>query len=814
MKAPTDVAKSCVFRFADVTVREGEFSLENAGRAHQVEPKAFQVLLILIRNPNKLIAKDELLNGVWGDTAVTENSLARNIALLRRLLGDDAREPRFIETVSSIGYRFLCPVEASEEASRSLDITRSEDHQPSHGRASQPVNGHIASGPDVSSPSPTANVARVRREAIALASKASWALGSGAVLVGFGLALWLYGSRPGHSLTDKDPILLSDFANTTGDGVFDSTLRQGLAVQLTQSPVLNLVSDQQIQRTLPLMGQTEGARLTFDLARQLCQRIAATAVVEGSIASLGSEYVVALKAVSCQTGEALGQEQLQAMRKEEVLGALSRASSRLREKLGESLSSVEKFDAPLEQATTPSIEALQAYTLGRRDLSLHSDCTAAIPLFQRAIDLDPKFAMAHLSLGICHMNLGQRGVASDSLRKAFELREHTSDWEKFAIESRYFYGAVGNLAKAREVYRLWSRIYPHEAIPFSVLGQDIDPQLGRYDDALADTQKALTLQPWNPEDYEGLVVAYMNQNQLGNARATAEEASRKRLESLDLHAHLYHLGFLQKDEGEMARQVAWSSGKEGFEDLLLSYQADTAALTGQLEKAREFSRRAIALANQAGEKETAAAYQAESAMREAMFGNFAQACKQATDAVAMSDSRDVQARAAFALALAGCPAERLAGDLAQRFPEDTLVQLIFLPVIRAQVALNRRDPARAIEELDASTPLEMGKASPYEIFPFALYPVYVRGNAFLALRNGNQAVAEFHKILDRPALVINEPIGALALLGLARSYVMQHQPDKARVSYRDFMDVWHEADPGSQIFHDASLEYRQLGDTR
>ncbi len=293
--------------------------------------------------------------------------------------------------------------------------------------------------------------------------------------------------------------------------------------------------------------------------------------------------------MSCQNGDALAEEQRQAAREEDVLKALSRASAQLRKKLGESLSTVNKFDTPLDEATTPSLEAFLAYTLGRRELLLYGNCTAAIPLYQRAIDLDPNFAMAHLSLGICHMNLGQRGFASDSIWKAFELREHTSDWEKFAIESRYYNGVVGNLPKAREIYRLWAQIYPHEAIPLSVLGQEIDPELGRrYDDSLVDNREALTLRQWDPEEYEGLVVAYMNLNQLENARATADEANQKKLESIDLHEPLYHLAFLQKDEGEMARQVAWSVGKEGVEDLLLSYQADTAAFTGQIEKARNY----------------------------------------------------------------------------------------------------------------------------------------------------------------------------------------------------------------------------------
>jgi eukaryotic-like serine/threonine-protein kinase len=676
-----------------------------------------------------------------------------------------------------------------------------------------PVNDIVNSPPSAEDQSKEPGMVAANRSKVQVQAAKPWGWLSAVVMflfVAVAGTFWFSQNRK-TVLTEKDSVVLADFANSTGDAVFDGTLRQGLAVQLTQSPFLNLVPEQQIQRTLLLMGQAPGARLASDTARQLCQRIAAAAVVEGSITRLGSEYVLGLKAVSCQSGDPLAEEQVQAARKEDVLQALSRASAQLREKLGESLSTVKKFDTPLDQATTPSIEALLAYTLGRRKYILHSDSTGAIPLFQRAIDLDPNFAMAHLSLGLCQLNLGQRGLASDSIRKAFELREHVSQWEKFAIESRYFFAVVGDLVKARKIYRLWAQIYPREVIPLSVLAGEIDPELGRYDEALVDAREALTLGPWDPEQYEVLVVAYINLNQLENARVTADEANQKKLESIDLHWHLYHLAFLQKDEREMARQVTWSLGKEGVEDLLLSYQADTAAFTGQIEKARELSRRAVASAEQAGQKETAAGFQAESAMREALFGNFAEARILATDALALSTSPDVEARAAFALAVAGGPADRLADDLAQRFPEDTTVQYIFLPVIRAQLALNRRDPAQAIKELETSAPFELGKASPEEIFPFALYPIYVRGKAFLAANNGKQAAVEFQKILDRPALVLNEPIGILALQGLARSYVLQQQPDKARASYQEFMSVWHEADDRSPIFHEASSEYSQLG---
>lgn len=808
-------AKSFVFRFADIIVREREFAIVKAGELQQVEPKAFHVLLILIRNPNKLIAKEELLNAVWGDVAVTENSLARAIALLRRTLGDNSRDPQFIGTVAGIGYRFLRAVDVSEEPAGYLDQI--------HSANVLGTNGHIKPSPACDADAPLAasllQVAgekvdiRVQEIRVSRRFRVRWAIFA-AALIGLGLVSWLYFSRVQHVLTDKDSIVVADFGNRTGEAVFDGMLRQGLAVQLSQSPFLHLVSDQQLQRTLPLMGHAQGERLTPDVARQLCQRIAATAVVEGSIARLGSEYVLGLEAVSCLTGEALAEEQAQAGRKEDVPKALSRASGELRKKLGESLSTVEKFDTPLDQASTPSLDALVAYSLGRRELVWHGDAAAAVPFFERAIALDPNFAMAHLSLGLCHVNLGQAGSAAESIRKAFELREHVSEWEKFAIESRYYFAVVGNLVKARQVYRLWAQIYPREPVPVSVLGQELDPQLGRYEDGLADAREAVAREPWNPENYEGLFVAQLNLNQLEAAREIAAEAKTKKPDSVDLHQHLYQLAFLQKDNREMDRQVAWAAGKQGVEDVLLAYEADTAAFHGKIERARELSRLAVASAEQAGEKETAAGYRAQSALREALFGYAAEARKQAAGALALSVGREVEARAAFALALAGgASTQSLADDLGRRFPEDTLVQFIFLPIIRAQLALNHGDGAKAIKLLDASAPYELGNAFPFNV-PFALYPVYLRGNAFLAIHKGAEAATEFQKILELPWIVLNEPIGALARKGLANAYALQGETQKARASYQEFIDLWREPDAPIPVLQDAMSKLKSLSHSR
>ncbi len=792
----TTASKSFVFSFADVVVREREFVIIKAGQVQPVEPKPFRVLLILLRSPNKLITKEELLNSVWGETAVTENSLARNIALLRRLLRDDPRESRFIETVSGIGYRFICPVDVAEEPAGALPANRGAEVPHNNGSES---SWPVAALPEISRP----DAVSVRSS-----SRAKWA--AVAAIVGAGLAFGLYALRPVRPLTDRDSIILSDFANSTGDAVFDGTLRQGLATQLEQSPFLELVPDQQIQRTLLLMGRTKDGRLTSSAAREVCQRIAAAAVVEGSIANLGGEYVIGLRAVSCPTGRVLGEEQVQAVRKEDVLKALSRASVQLRGKLGESLSTVEKFDTPLDEATTQSLDALLAYTTGRKKLLNHADCAAAIPLFQRAIDLDPNFAMAHLSLGLCQINTGQPGVAEESIRRAFALRQHLTEWEKLAIESRYELAVIGDLPKARQIYRLWAQIYPREPIPVSVLGECLDPVLGRYDDALADAREALVRAPQNAQYYEDLVAAYIYLHQLENARAAANEAARKGLESSDIPPRLYQLGFLTNDSQLMAQQVAWAEGKPGVEDLLLSYEAATAAFAGQIERARELSRRAIASALRSDKAEAAAGYQSQWAMREALFGNFPEARHQAEAALALSNARDVKARAAFALALAHGPAERLVEDLAHKFPEDTTVQFIFLPVIRAQLALNRRDPAGALKELDVAAPFDLANASPEQLFPFALYPCYLRGQAFLASDRAEQASVEFQQILNHSGIVINEPIGALAYKSLAHAYVALGQQEKAEAAYRMLMSLWRQADGINPVIRETSLDFRRL----
>jgi tetratricopeptide (TPR) repeat protein len=611
-------------------------------------------------------------------------------------------------------------------------------------------------------------------------------------------------------LTDKDTIVLADFTNTAGDPVFDGTLRQGLTVQLEQSPFLSLLSDRRIQQTLRMMGQPPDARLTPEIARELCQRTESAVVLDGSIASLGSQYVLGLKAGNCLTGDALAAEQVTAEGKERVLKALGEAAVKLRGKLGESLTTVQKFDTPLEQASTPSLEALQAYSLGWKTRVGKGDDAAAIPLLQRAIRLDPKFAMAYAALGASYFNLGEASLGAENTKMAYELRERASDREKFYIESHYHSIVTGDLEKARQAYELWAQTYPRDWVPPDNLG-GIYRILGQYDKRLAENRETLRLDA-SGVSYAYLVYPYLNLNRLEEARGVAKEAQAKNLDSPLLRGALYLLAFLQNDAAGMAEQVAWSTGKPGIEEVLLSYEADTFAYSGRLGKAEEFSRRAVASAERAEEKETAAGYEAAAALREALFGNANEARQRVAAALSLSVGREVQFAAALALSLAAdAPrAQELADDLSKRFPEDTLVQFNYLPTIRAQLAITHNDSSKAIEALQVAAPYELGSPVSGGAFSPALYPVYVRGESYLAAHQGSEAVAEFQKILGQRGVVLNEPIGALAHLGLARAYVIEGDTGKARGAYQDFFTLWKEADPGIPVLQQAKVEFLKL----
>jgi eukaryotic-like serine/threonine-protein kinase len=615
---------------------------------------------------------------------------------------------------------------------------------------------------------------------------------------------YYYHSHQTKPLTDKDTVVLADFTNTTGDSVFDGTLRQGLSAQLEQSPFLNLLSDQQVEKTLALMSQPKDARLTSELAREVCQRTSSAATIEGSISSLGSQYVVGLKAINCRSGESLAEEQATAGSKEQVLKALGDAATKLRERLGESLASVQKYDVPAESVTTPSLEALQAYTLGVQAMTVKGDYPAAISLFQRAISLDPNFAMAYARMGTCYGNLQQASRAAESQRKAYELRDRVSEREKFYIDSHYQEYSLGDLEAARKTYELWAQTYPRDVVPVGNLG-NIYLALGEHDKQLTSAQDVLKLDPEGGFSYSNLVYAYVFVNRLDEAKATAQEARAKHLDTPSLHFSLYVAAFLQHDAAGMEREAAALMGKPGFEDVMLYAESQTAAYAGQLNKMRELIRHAAESGIRADDKETAALFQANTAVYEAMAGNAALAKQQAQAALALSNGRDVEGLAALALALTSesAQATRLADDLAKRLPNDTIVQSGYLAMIRGATALESGNGAKAVESLAAAAPYELS-------YLFPGYPAYIRGQAYLKLGQGSAAAAEFQKIVDHPSWVLNDPVGALARLGLARAYALSGDTQKARTAYQDFFGLWKDADPDIPILKQAKAEYAKL----
>jgi eukaryotic-like serine/threonine-protein kinase len=640
------------------------------------------------------------------------------------------------------------------------------------------------------------------------------AVAAGAVVLVTLLAIagaWLYNTRRAQALTQMDTIVLADFTNKTGDPIFDDTLRQGLAAQLQQSPFLSLISEQRIQQTLRLMGQPADSKISAAVAADLCQRTGSKAYLSGSIANIGSQYVIGVSAVNCQSGDYLAQEQVTANGKENVLKALGEASTKLREKLGESLKTVQKLDTPIDQATTPSLEALQAYSLGRKTLQTKADFTAAVPLFEHSIQLDPNFAMAYATLGTTYHNLGEKKLAAEDTEKAYERRNHVSEWEKFYIESHYHHFVTGDLEKARRSYELWAQIYPREQVPPTNLGV-VYQTLGQFDKSLAEFVEAQKLSPADSLVLGNLVIGYVHLNRLDKAQATAKEAIAKNLDSGELRANIYQLAFLKKDPAGMAEQVAWSTGKPGKENLMLYLEAGTAAFEGKLGAARQLATQAASSASNAGEKEMAAGCESAAALWEALYGNMAEARQRAAATLAQSNGRDGQYVAALALALTGDSAggQALAEDLEKRYPDDTIVRFNYLPTLRAQLALNTpNNSGKAIEVLNPALPYELGVPGS-STFWTNLYPVYLRGQAFLESREGTRAAAEFQKILDWPGVVVNEPIGALAHLGIARAYILQGDNAKAKSAYQDFLTLWKDADAGIPVLSAAKAEAAKL----
>jgi eukaryotic-like serine/threonine-protein kinase len=612
-------------------------------------------------------------------------------------------------------------------------------------------------------------------------------------------------------LTDKDTIVLADFTNTTGDAVFDGTLRQGLSVQLEQSPFLSIISDEQVQRTLQMMDQRPDAKLTPEIARELCQRTGSAAALDGSIAQIGSQYSLILKAVSCSNGKSLASTQAQANDKSQVLDALAKAASEIRNKLGESLTTVQKFDTPLEQATTSSLEALKAFSSGFQ-VHITAGDAAAVPFYKQAIELDPNFALAYAWLGLAFNTMGELSMDVECTRKAYELRDRTSEPEKYFITARFQKVVTGNLEKAEEALQLWIKAYPRSALPHTYLAGAVYPDTAQYEKAVEHGREAVRLSPNLSPSYYVPIRDYISLNRIDEAKATYEQALERKMKSSYFNLALYQIAFLQNDSAGMAQQVSSSAGTPGVEATLLANEADTAAYSGRLRTAREVSRQAVDSAERAGHKEAAATYSALSALREALFGNADEARRRATLAMKHPAGHDLQYASALAWVYAGDDerAQKLTDDLGQRFPEATIVQFNYLPTLRAKLAVSKGNASEARETLRAALPYELERTTYSSYGWTSLYPVYVRGEAHLAGHQGSEAAAEFQKILDHRGIVLNEPIGALAHLQIGRAYAMQGDTAKAKAAYQDFLTLWKDADPDIPILIAAKAEYAKL----
>ena len=646
------------FGVFELDPRSGE--LRKAGTRIRLQIQPLKVLTALLDEPGAVVTRDELKRRIWPEESFGDFDHAVNVAVakLRAALADSADAPRFIETLPRRGYRFIYPVNS-------------------------PTESHDGQAPDSSAPNPPPPTLTKSNRFPKQAAAASIAL-----IAAAGVFAWWFSTRKPHVLTDKDTVVLADLSNTTGDSVFDGTLRQGLAVQLEQSPFLRLISEERIQQTLQLMGQPPDARLTPEIARQLCQRTDSTAVLDGSIAKLGTQYVLGLKAVSCINGDVLAEEQVTADSKEHVLKTLASASSNLRWRLGESLGTVKKFSSPVEQVTTPSLEALQAYSLGRITMIDKEDHEAALPLFERAIQLDPNFAMAYASLGMAYFELSEKRRLG-YFRMAYELRDRVSERERFYIEAHYHEYVTGDWEKAREVYELWSQTYPRDDIAHLNLG-NMYLHLGDFDKARVQAGESLRLLPGDCLSYGGVVGSLISANRLDEARETIREAQAKKIDCLHLNYGLYELAFLRGDIAGMNQLAASFATKNTLE--ILPVQAHTAAYYGQSKRARDLFQTAINSAGQSKKQEWAALLEVQAAQTEALFGYHELARRHASVGLALANGSDVEGAAALVLAMIGdtALAQSLIEDLADRFPNNTLVQFDYLPVARAQLALDRK----------------------------------------------------------------------------------------------------------------------------
>jgi len=771
----------------EVNVAAGE--LVKSGVRIRLPGQPFQILLLLLRHPGEVVTREQLRDEIWSDGTFVDFEHGLNVAMnkLRRALSDSAESPRYIETVPGRGYRFIGSVQ-------NLGVS---------GTSSTGLRVISGSGVVEQEKQQSKAWQARRKRLISLAACLT------ALVLAVGLSLYFH-RKP--ALTAKDTLVLADFINKTGDPVFDGTLRQGLAVQLEQSPFLSLVSDERIHQTLRLMGRPADVPLNPELGREVCERTGGTAVLVGSIASLGSQYVLGLSARNCANGEILDEEQLQAVKKEDVLNALSQVATKFRTRAGESFAAIEKHSIPLAEATTPSLEALKAYSNGRK-VAFATGYTSAVPHLKRAIELDPQFAMAHAYLGRTYADIGESVLSAEETTRAYQLRNRTSDREKFFITFSYDRQVTGNLEKAQQTLDIWAQTYPRDVDAHSLYSGFSTQGTGRYEKSIEEAKKGTAIDPDNVPSYNNLADAYLYSGRTVEAEITMRQAAARKLEIPDYLVLRYHVAFLKGDQAGMEREFIRARSEPGAEDWVTHSEALVLAHSGRLQRARAMSQRAIDLARQMGDRERAALYQTGEAVYEAFFGNAPAARQSAKAALELSKGRDIEYGAAVALALSGDlkGSQTLADDLEKRFPEDTCVRFSYLPTLRALFALAHGDSSSAIELLQTALPYEMAPPGvTFYGFFGGLYPAYVRGEAYLAAKRGTAAAAEFQKVIDHPGIVFADPVGVLAHLQLGRAYAVTDDQAKSKSAYEDFFALWKDADPDIALLKKTRVEYARL----
>ena len=776
----TQIGKE-LYEFGSFRMDSARQTLFRDGELVPLSPKVFQLLLVLVRHCHETVAKDELMKAVWPDTFVEETNLTRNIFDLRKALGEREKS-RFIITIPGRGYRFAEDV-------------------------------HLVSEPEL-------RVVAASRSKVQIQVKETkpwaWILLAAAVVLAIAVGLMSLLKPRRSVLTEKDTVVLADFANSTGDPVFDGTLRQGMEVQLEQSPFLSLIPEQRIHQTLAMMGQPADARLSGETAREVCQRTGAAVVIDGSIGTLGSAYVLGLRARNCRTGTTVDEEQQQVSRKEDVLNALSQIASNFRAHLGESLTTVHEYSTPLVEASTPSLEALKAYSTGWQVHALHG-ASASLPFFQRATEIDPQFAMAHASLGRMYADLDQLGLADATVTRAWQLRERASYHEKFFITSSYELLVTGNLDAAQQTCEAWARAYPREAAPHFVLSGTIHKARGRYEQAIVEARKAIELDPYFFVGYYSLGVLNVYLGSLEDGETALHAAADRGLDADEFIMLAYDIDFLKGDIAAMSREAARARARPGGENWMSAREASVAAYSGHLQDARIISRRAVAQAQQAGQPERAALWAAGAAVREALFGKKKEAIEWAHTAIQLSNDREVEYGVALASVLAGDSAKAgaIADEMEKRFSEDSSVKFNYLPTVRAILALNRAEPKNSLETLQVAAPHELGiPPSAVSGLFGALYPVYIRGQAYLAAKEPAKAASEFQKIIDHRGIVVSDPIGAMAHLQLGRAYAISGDLIRARSEYHDFLALWKDADRDIPVLRQADAEYAKMQQTQ